>query len=43
MFLFAEIDRTDLMGAANTSHRNVSIVTAQVNSQIAVDKSNLIN
>lgn len=39
-FLFADIDSTDLLGAAHTSHRTVSIVTAQTSCHIALDESN---
>ena len=39
-FLLADIDSTDLLGAAHTFHRTVSIVTAQTNCHIALNESN---
>ena len=39
-FLFVDIDSTGLLGAPHNSHRTVSIMTAQTNFHIALDKSN---
>ena len=39
-FLFTVIENTDLLGAAQTSHRTVLIVTAQTSCHIAPDESN---
>ena len=39
-FLFADIDSTDLLGAAHTSPHTVSIVTSQASCHVAVVESN---
>lgn len=40
-FVFADIDRADILGAAHTSHRTLlSIVTTQTSRHIAEDESN---